>query len=473
MKLRRLLKAALGSIGRNRLRSLLTALGIVIGVAAVIVMVALGRGAQLRIEREISALGRNMLTVFSGASMFGGVSRGVGSMPTLTLADADRLREDATLLAYVSPSVRTGAQAVAGGTNWPTSVYGVMPDYLDVREWKVAEGETFSDREGRAGAKVALLGATVARELFGESSPIGERVRIGSVPFRVIGVLATKGVSGFGADQDDVVIAPIGAVLGRLTRPNAPIQLNLSVAAFDRMKDAEAEAREILRLSHRLGEVREDDFTIRPADLTSAATATTRPHAAAAGGCGSLLVGGSGHEYVRLVTGGPGDRHPLAVPPRDILPSSCRGARAHRGALPASAPWRRPPSSVSALPDRRVRLDPHRHRGGGRHRPLRHRPGPPRRQPRPDRGAAARVRGSARIPLAVLQEYGMPSRAAAFGGAARPFVDSPVMVIPRPRTFRRLAGLALFLLGSFGCAAGRDEASAPPAAGFEPTPTRG
>ncbi|NLN12314.1 MAG: FtsX-like permease family protein [Acidobacteria bacterium] len=305
MKLRRLLKAALGSIGRNRLRSLLTALGIVIGVAAVIVMVALGRGAQLRIEREISALGRNMLTVFSGASMFGGVSRGVGSMPTLTLADADRLREDATLLAYVSPSVRTGAQAVAGGTNWPTSVYGVMPDYLDVREWKVAEGETFSDREGRAGAKVALLGATVARELFGESSPIGERVRIGSVPFRVIGVLSTKGVSGFGADQDDVVIAPIGAVLGRLTRPNAPIQLNLSVAAFDRMKDAEAEAREILRLSHRLGEAEEDDFTIRSqADLTSAATATTETLTLLLGGVAavSLLVGGIGIMNIMLVS---------------------------------------------------------------------------------------------------------------------------------------------------------------------------
>ncbi|HSM51536.1 MAG TPA: ABC transporter permease [Thermoanaerobaculia bacterium] len=305
MKLRRLLQAALRSLGRNRLRSLLTALGIVIGVAAVIVMVALGRGAQLRIEREISALGRNMLTVFSGASQFGGVSRGVGSVPTLTLADAERLREDATLLSWVSPSVRTGAQAVAGGTNWPTTVFGVMPDYLEVRDWKVAEGEVFSDREGRAGAKVALLGATVARELFGEGSAVGERVRIGAVPFRVLGVLAPKGVSGFGSDQDDVVLAPIGAVLGRLTRANAPIQLHLSVASFDRMKEAEAEAREILRASHRLGEAEEDDFTVRSqADLASAATATTETLTLLLGGVAavSLLVGGIGIMNIMLVS---------------------------------------------------------------------------------------------------------------------------------------------------------------------------
>jgi putative ABC transport system permease protein len=305
VKLRRLALAALRSLARNRLRSLLTALGIVIGVAAVIVMVALGQGAQRRIQREIGSLGRNMLTVFSGAGQVGGVARGTGTLATLTLDDVERLREEASLLAHVSPLVRTGVQVVAGARNWSTTIVGVSPDYLEVRDWALVEGETFTEREARTGAKVLLLGHRVALELFDQEPALGERVRVGRVPFRVAGVLASKGVGGGGQDLDDLVMAPVGAVLGRLTRPDAPLQIHLSVASADRMDAAAAEVQEILRASHRLREGEEDDFTIRSqADLVAAATATTETLTLLLGGVAavSLLVGGIGIMNIMLVS---------------------------------------------------------------------------------------------------------------------------------------------------------------------------
>jgi putative ABC transport system permease protein len=307
VKFRRLLVSALVSIARNRLRSLLTALGIVIGVAAVIVMIAIGQGAKQRIEREIASLGRNMLTVFSGASQFGGVARGSGTTTSLSLDDVERVREEATLLAYASPVVRTGTQAIAGATNWSTSVVGVAPEYLAIREWKTVAGEAFSERDARVGAKVAVLGQTVAKELFGDdpTAAMGQKLRLGKVPFTVVGVLAAKGQSGFGNDQDDLVVAPIGAVLGRLTRPNVPMQIVLSVASSDRMKAAEDEVRQILRSSHKLRDGEEDDFTVRnQADLSAAATATTETLTLLLGGVAavSLLVGGIGIMNIMLVS---------------------------------------------------------------------------------------------------------------------------------------------------------------------------
>jgi putative ABC transport system permease protein len=309
MKFRRLLRTALRSIARNRLRSFLTALGIVIGVAAVIVMIAIGQGARQRIEREISGLGRNMLTVYSGSQQFGGVARGAGTSTRLTLDDAARLREEATLVAYESPIVRSVVQVVAGDLNWSTMVMGVDPDYLAIRDWPLAAGEPFSDHDVRTGAKVALLGQAVARELYGEPfdprAVVGRKLRLGKVPFTVVGVLAEKGESGFGGDQDDVVMAPINAVLGRLTRPGMPIQVVLSVASADRMKAAQEQARQILRSAHKLGEDEEDDFVIRSqADLAAAATATTETLTLLLGGVAavSLLVGGIGIMNIMLVS---------------------------------------------------------------------------------------------------------------------------------------------------------------------------
>ncbi len=186
---------------------------------------------------------------------------------------------------------------------------GVAPDYLAIRDWPLVGGDLFSERDARAGAKVALLGQTVARELFGDpldaQAAVGQRLRLGKVPFTVVGVLAAKGQSGFGSDQDDVVIAPVNAVVGRLTRPNAPLQIVLSVAAADRMKAAEEEARQILRASHKLAENAEDDFAIRnQADLSAAATATTETLTMLLGGVAavSLLVGGIGIMNIMLVS---------------------------------------------------------------------------------------------------------------------------------------------------------------------------
>jgi putative ABC transport system permease protein len=377
VKLRRLALAALRSLARNRLRSLLTALGIVIGVAAVIVMVALGQGAQRRIQREIGGLGRNMLTVFSGAGQVGGVARGAGTLATLTLDDVERLREEASLLAHVSPLVRSGVQVVAGASNWSTTIVGVSPDYLEVRDWALVEGEPFTEREERTGAKVLLLGQRVAQELFGGEPALGERVRVGRVPFRVAGVLASKGVGGGGQDLDDLVMAPVGAVLGRLTRPDAPLQIHLSVADAERMDAAAVEVQEILRASHRLREGEEDDFTIRSqADLVAAATATTETLTMLLGGVAavSLLVGGIGIMNIMLVSvteRTKRDRHP-------------QGGR------------RQEPRRARALRDR---PGPALDRAGepvrdGRRSALRSRPGASRGEPRPDRGAAPRMSGA-------------------------------------------------------------------------------
>ena len=302
-------RLALRSLGLQKTRAILTMLGIVIGVAAVIVMIAIGQGARQRIERGISGLGRNMLTVYSGSQQFGGVARGAGTSTRLTLDDAARLREEATLVAYESPIVRSVVQVVAGDLNWSTMVMGVDPDYLAIRDWPLAAGEPFSDHDVRTGAKVALLGQAVARELYGEPfdprAVVGRKLRLGKVPFTVVGVLAEKGESGFGGDQDDVVMAPINAVLGRLTRPGMPIQVVLSVASADRMKAAQEQARQILRSAHKLGEDEEDDFVIRSqADLAAAATATTETLTLLLGGVAavSLLVGGIGIMNIMLVS---------------------------------------------------------------------------------------------------------------------------------------------------------------------------
>jgi putative ABC transport system permease protein len=215
MKWSRLFKAALSSIRRNKTRSLLTSLGIIIGVASVIVMVGVGQGAQADIRNQIEAMGSNVVMVGSGGFSRGGVHGGAGSRRRLTMTDVQVLTEQSTYLAAVSPVVNSRQQVVGGAGNWNTQVTGVGADYLTIRDWKLASGDFFSDRDVKASAKVAVLGKTVADELFSGQDPIGQQVRIGSQPFKVIGVLAEKG-EGPGGDQDDVILAPATAVLHRL-----------------------------------------------------------------------------------------------------------------------------------------------------------------------------------------------------------------------------------------------------------------
>jgi len=300
-----LLKVALKSIIRNRMRSLLTSLGIIIGVSAVIVMVAIGQGSQQRIEQQIASLGTNVLTIFPAESQLGGVSQGAGTFNRLTLDDAAKLKQNMTLAAAVSPIVRARAQVIGGGKNWNTSINGVSPDYLAIRAWGVDKGEFFTDHDVTANAKVAVIGKTVADNLFPDEDPVGERVQIRSTPFKVIGVMAPKGENPMGMDQDDIVLAPFTTVLYRLKGGTYIDMLNVSAKSADQMSAAQDEIRTILRDAHHLGPADEDNFRIRSqADITQAATSTSRVLTMLLGSIAgvSLVVGGIGIMNIMLVS---------------------------------------------------------------------------------------------------------------------------------------------------------------------------
>jgi putative ABC transport system permease protein len=304
-QLKNILKVALRTILRNRMRSGLTSLGIIIGVSAVIVMVAIGEGSQVRIEREIASLGTNVLVIFPGASRMGGVSRGAGSENRMTFDDVNDLISRATTLAAVSPVVMAREQAIGGGNNWNTSVTGVSPDYLKVRAWKVAEGEFFTEKDMLSSSKVAVLGRTVADELFPGQDPIGGRVQIGNIPFRVIGVMQERGQDPMGHDADDIILAPATTVLYRLKGGRYIDMINASAVSAAMMPDAEADIRTVLREAHRLNPADDDDFRIRSqAEITQAATETSRVLTVLLGSIAgvSLMVGGIGIMNIMLVS---------------------------------------------------------------------------------------------------------------------------------------------------------------------------
>lgn len=196
---------ALRALRRNKMRSMLTALGIIIGVASVVAMVAVGNGAQERITSQVAALGQNLLTVMAGSRKSGGVQSGLGSASAITLADAEAIGREVPDVAAISPEVSSTAQAIANGRNWSTSIVGESPDYLKIRDWKLASGSMFTDREVRTAAKVAVIGSKTANELFGPLDPVGQSVRIKNIPFTIIGVLESKGAGMGGANQDDQI----------------------------------------------------------------------------------------------------------------------------------------------------------------------------------------------------------------------------------------------------------------------------
>ncbi len=304
----RLLRASSRSILRNRMRSLLTSLGIIIGVGAVIVMVAIGEGSQAQIEANITSLGTNLLLVIPGSSNTGGVRQGGGSYKQFTFDDIEALKREATLVDGVSPVVRSGGQIIGGAGNWFTSVYGVSPEYFKIRSWEVSSGEFFTDKDVTARRKVALLGKTVADQLFPNQEPIGQNIRIRNIPFTVIGVLKAKGQTGMGQDQDDVILAPSTSVLYRLKgdRHSAAIDMiNASAISSAKVDAATAEMRTILRKSHKLTEGQDDDFTVRSqAEIMQTATETTKTMTLLLGSIAavSLLVGGIGIMNIMLVS---------------------------------------------------------------------------------------------------------------------------------------------------------------------------
>ncbi len=290
------------SIFRNKMRSLLTSLGIIIGVCSVIVMVAVGQGSQEQVKRQIAAMGTNLIMVMP--------PRGPQQGNRLTTADVKKIREESSYISAVS-GVSRGSVTVVGGegageeANWSTTFYGVEPDYLLIKQWEVASGEFFADKDNAARSKVAVLGTTVAAKLFGSEDPVGQRLRIGSQPFTVVGVLASKGSSAMGDDQDDVVMVPLDTAINRLSRGRYMGSIEMSAVKEEYMDAAQAEITTILREAHRLAEGATADFDVMNQSQiieTASATSKTLTTLLAAIAGVSLVVGGIGIMNIMLVS---------------------------------------------------------------------------------------------------------------------------------------------------------------------------
>jgi putative ABC transport system permease protein len=306
------LRIAIRALDRNRVRSSLTMLGVIIGVAAVIAMVAIGQGATQSVKKQIASMGQNQLMIMPGSSSSGAVMFGSGSQQTLSPQDAVAIQRDCPSAESVAVIVRTRAQIVYQDQNWaPATVQGCSPSYLDVRDWPIAEGENFTETDVRTAAQVCLVGETVVENLFQNESPVGKRVRLKGLPFRVIGVLDRKGASTFGSDQDDVLLLPWTTVKKKLQGStfNTVDQILVTASTAEALDPLQEEVRATLRANHRLtrdaGPEAMDDFTIRNmAELLSAMTATTTVMTTllAAIASVSLLVGGIGIMNIMLVS---------------------------------------------------------------------------------------------------------------------------------------------------------------------------
>ena len=287
------------------MRSILTALGIIIGVASVVAMVAVGNGAQARIESQVAALGQNLLSVFAGSRRSGGVNTGLGSASTITLADAEAIAREVPDVVAVSPEVSTTAQAIANGRNWSTSVVGESPDYLKIRDWKLSSGSMFTEREVRSAAKVAVIGSKTANELFGPLNPVGQSVRIKNIPFVIIGLLESKGAGMGGQNQDDRVLIPYSTAMKRITGEKYLRSINLQIASSDRMEIAQQQITSLLRQRHRLTEGRDDDFNVfnqkEIADTVNSISKVITLLLGSIAGI-SLFVGGIGIMNIMLVS---------------------------------------------------------------------------------------------------------------------------------------------------------------------------
>jgi putative ABC transport system permease protein len=305
MKTLNILVSAFRALRRNKMRSFLTMLGIIIGVAAVIAMLAIGQGAEYSVQQQINALGTNVLIILPGSQQTGGLRVGAGSMTTLTEEDATAIARECPAVALVSPGARAGGQIIAGNLNWATGIEGTGTDYLEIRAWSVEYGEYFTDQDVKAASKVCVLGKTVADNLFPDSSPVGQNVRIRNVPTRVIGVLARKGQNAMGQDQDDIILAPYTTVLRRLSHFPYLRQILVSATSPANIPIAQNQIAELLRMRHKIAAYDADDFTIRnQADLATAANATTQilTILLASIASVSLLVGGIGIMNIMLVS---------------------------------------------------------------------------------------------------------------------------------------------------------------------------
>ena len=304
MKSSVLVRVAGESIRKNKMRTLLTMLGIVIGVGAVIIMVAVGQGAQRGIANQINALGTNLLVITAGASNTSGVSQGAQAFNRLTIDDAEKLKREGTLFAGVTPVVMTRVQVLAGGTNWRTTINGVSTDWQTVRDWQTSSGDFFTENDLRGMRKVALIGQTVADNLFPGVDPVGSQIQIRNEPFDIVGVLAKKGQNAVGQDQDDVVIMPYTTAQTRLSGNTRIWQILVSATSQQDITAAQQEATEIMRESHKIGDG-DDDFTVRnQTEIANAAQGTTKimTWLLASIASVSLIVGGIGIMNIMLVS---------------------------------------------------------------------------------------------------------------------------------------------------------------------------
>jgi putative ABC transport system permease protein len=298
-------RIALRALARNKLRAFLTMLGIIIGVGAVIAMVAIGEGAKSTIRAQIAALGTNVLIVLPGSNVQGGVRAGFGNVNTLLDADARAMARELPSVAFVSPVLRRQEQVVAANLNWGTLAQGVAPEFQQIRDWEVAQGRFLHEGDMESAAKVAVIGQTVARQLFGSDDALDAVIRIRNIPFRVVGVLVPKGQTGQGTDQDDTVMIPYTTMQKRLMRITWVQSIVVKAVSAERVDEAEEQIALLLRQRHRIASGREDDFNVRNlSDIAEAATTTARVMAVLLGSVASisLLVGGIGIMNIMLVS---------------------------------------------------------------------------------------------------------------------------------------------------------------------------
>lgn len=306
MNFANLFRIALKALGNNKFRGFLTMLGIIIGVGSVITMLAIGQGSKKSIQAEISEMGSNMIMIHPGEDMRGGVRLSADDMQTLKVKDFEDIRQECGHVSLVSPSVNSTGQAVYGANNTPTSVYGVNEEFLDIRGYKVRDGDIFSEQDIKTAAKVCLVGKTVIDQLFtnGEN-PVGKVIRFGSIPFRIVGVLESKGYNSMGMDQDNLIITPYTTVMKRILAVTYLQEIVCSALSEEYTDEGISEITDVLRRNHKLKEADDDDFNIRSQqELSSMMTSTSDMMStllAAVAGI-SLLVGGIGIMNIMYVS---------------------------------------------------------------------------------------------------------------------------------------------------------------------------
>ena len=306
MNFTNLFRIALKALGNNKMRGFLTMLGIIIGVASVITMLAIGQGSKRSIKAQISEMGSNMIMIHPGADMRGGVRQDPAAMQSLKLEDYKAIVNETRYVAACSPSVSSSGQTIFGANNYPTSIYGVTPDYLDIRKYSIAEGDMFGEQDIVSSAKVCVVGKTIVENLFNNGeNPIGKIIRFGKIPFRIIGVLTSKGYNTMGMDQDDLILAPYTTIQKRVLAITHLQSIFCSALSEGQTEDAEEEISSILRRNHRLRDTDDDDFNIRSQQELSSMMNSTSDMMTVLLACIagiSLLVGGIGIMNIMYVS---------------------------------------------------------------------------------------------------------------------------------------------------------------------------